>query len=174
MRRKEAKRQADQPPRANGRTGRLTTLSTTRAKLSSCAIHRRTAAHFNQRSAGLRPSAPRWACRAGLRPAPKGCLAPGQPECSEWATRRESSLLERPSPSPAHSAHDAGHRGSGQRPRGSAPKKAPRLAGPGMGLCPVAFPSNDGGLRRFDGRGRMRQVVRKPCVHQRKRLAPAS
>jgi hypothetical protein len=28
----------------------------------------------------------------------KGCLAPGQPERSKRATRRESSLLERPPP----------------------------------------------------------------------------
>ena len=104
---------------------------------------RRTAAHFNQRSAGPKPSAPRWACLAGLRPAPKGCLAPGQPERGERATRCESSLLERPPPVPAHSAHDAGHRRtwrntpapSGQRPEESAPPGWVR-PGPRPGTLP--------------------------------------
>ena len=67
-----------------------------------------------------KPSAPRWALSWGLRRAPKGCLAPGQPECNDRATRCETSLLERPRPR-VHSAHAAGlwPAPSGQRPEES-------------------------------------------------------
>ena len=79
------------------------------SQLSDLSPHR-SALQPAQRRPGLktRPSAKRWDRPAGLRPAPKGCLAPGQPERSERATRRKSSLLERPSPSPARSVHDGG------------------------------------------------------------------
>ena len=45
---------------------------------------------------GPQPCAQRWALPSGLRPAPKGGLATGQPECNGRATRRETPLLERP------------------------------------------------------------------------------
>ena len=90
-----------------------------------------------RRNQNTRPSAKRWARFVGLRPAPKGCLAHGQPECNERANRREPSLLERPSSTPARSTHATGRLGSGQRPRGRVPKMATRLAGSGLG--PVTF-----------------------------------
>ena len=70
-----------------------------RLSLSPCRgarVRATTSTPYDKRSAGPKPSATRWACHSGLRPAPKGCLAPGQPECNERATGCESSLLERP------------------------------------------------------------------------------
>ena len=105
------------------------------AERSIAALRRTSTSEAQTRSRAHRAGLP-----SGLRPAPKGCLAPGQPECSEWATRRESSLLERTTPPPAHSAHDANLRGCGQRPRGSAPKRAARQTGPGQ-MRSAAFKS---------------------------------
>ena len=97
-----------------------------------------------QAQRGPKPSAKRWACPSGLRPAPKGCLALGQPECSERATRRESSLLERHPPTPARSAHDAARRGL---------QRTAELAGPlawdvgCSAITPTALFRNSGGAR---------------------------
>ena len=55
---------------------------------------------------GPQPCAQRWALPSGLRPAPKGGLAAGQPKCNGRATSRETPLLERPA-----------HSDSAQRPR---------------------------------------------------------
>jgi hypothetical protein len=61
---------------------------------------------------GALQPAQRWACSGGLRPAPKGCLAHGQPEHIERETKRESSPCLSDPQAPARSAHDAGNRGS--------------------------------------------------------------
>ena len=105
-----------------------------------------------RRSQNTRPSATRWARPAGLRPAPKGCLAHGQPERSEWANRRESSLLERPSPPPAFDAQNrptmaatGTHAEALVRGLGAAPRRArpvgPAQVGPRPDSLPNAQPS---------------------------------
>ena len=81
------------------------------------------------------PCAQRWALPSGLRPAPKGGLATGQPECNGRATRRETPLLERPA-----------YAVSAQRPRcgdvasalGAAPRRERRRQ-PSTGLAVAAI-----------------------------------
>ena len=80
---------------------------------------------------GCQPCAQRWALPSGLRPAPKGGLAAGQPKCNGWAPRRETPLLERPA-----------HAVSAQPPWGSAPKRAAPAA---QTRKPALHPRNQGG-----------------------------
>ena len=113
MRREEAERQADQPPRAQGHTGRLATSSTTRAKLPSRANHRRTAAHLNAWSSGL------WSAVASspLGTVPSSCswtqlpgLAP--PMALSFPLLRRSSTKPQ-APCVASCGAHAGHPGPG-------------------------------------------------------------
>ena len=95
------------------------------------------AAPFLSDLLGSQPCAQRWALPSGLRPAPKGGLATGQPECNGRATRRETPLLERPAHavSAQRLAAEMWQAPSGHRPEESAafilrrawPSQPPRL-----------------------------------------------
>ena len=98
MRRKEANRRAAQPPRAIERTDKLPTPPTTRATPPQVSDHSPRSGAPHQAKRRPKPSAPRWALSWGIRRAPKGGLATGQPKCNDRATRCETPLLERPRP----------------------------------------------------------------------------
>ena len=136
MRRKEATRWADQPPRAIERTGKLPTPPTTRANPlgeRSFAAPRRTSP--SEAQAEVERTA--LGALLGDKASAEGGLAAGQPKCNDGSTKCETPLLERPRPL-VPSAHAAGMRPapSGQRPEESGAVN-PRTDATGKAFRPI-------------------------------------
>ena len=116
------------------------------------------------------PSAPRWALSWGIRRAPKGGLATGQPKRSDRATRCETPLLERSHTVSAQRPRcGAGASALGAAPRRERPRQASNRYAPGMAFRLVPNPAcvrvmqnqpGSGGLvgRRHDEQSRRQQA----------------
>jgi hypothetical protein len=168
MRRKEADRQAAQPPRAIERTDKLPTPPTTHANPRG---ERSLAAQLRTSPSEAQAEAERNALGAllGIRRAPKGGLATGHPECNVRATRCETPLLERPRRL-VHSAHAAGlwPAPSGQRTEESSscqPSTGLVVLAASVALARCAVPPHDGCACRLDCRTRMQEVIDEPPMH---------